>query len=309
MNVAHFKYALEIARTKSISKAAENLFMGQPNLSRAIKELEEQLGINIFKRTPKGIIVTTQGEEFLMYAKNILAQVKKIENIYTRDNENLKKFSVCVPRSNYITDAFTEFANDITKDHPVDFHYKETDTMGAINEVVAGNYNLGILRYKVINDAYYKAILDEKKLDYQTITEVECLLTFSRNSELYTMDRVTANDLRDFVQICTQDTMSQIDTPFEPKKIAITNSVEKRIYMFDRCSLFESLSKIHNSFTFLPPTSDKILNFYNLYQSNIKLDSVMYKDVLIYSKDYKMNKLEDEFTTHLCQSRRKILGF
>ncbi|MFI3142014.1 MAG: LysR family transcriptional regulator [Clostridia bacterium] len=309
MNVSHFKYALEIARTKSISKAAENLFMGQPNLSRAIKELEEQIGVTIFKRTPKGIIVTTQGEEFLMYAKNILSQVKKIENIYARDNQDLKQFSVCVPRSNYITDAFTEFSNDVSKDHPVEFHYKETDTMGAIGEVVAGNYNLGILRYKVINDAYYKAILDEKRLEYQTITELECLLTFSRNSELYNMERITAADLKDFVQICTQDNISQIDSPFEPKKIAITNSVERRIFISDRCSQFEALSKIHNSFTFLPYTSDSILNFYNLYQSKIKLDSVMYKDVLIYSKDYKMNKLEDDFTTYLCQSRRKILGF
>ena len=69
MNIVHLKYAVEIARTKSISKAAENLYMAQPNLSRAVKELEEILGITIFKRTSKGITVTPEGVEFLRYAK------------------------------------------------------------------------------------------------------------------------------------------------------------------------------------------------------------------------------------------------
>ena len=78
MNLLHFKYAVEIAKTKSISKAAENLYMGQPNLSRAIKELEENIGITIFKRTSKGITVTAEGEEFLEYANRILAQVEQV---------------------------------------------------------------------------------------------------------------------------------------------------------------------------------------------------------------------------------------
>ncbi len=64
MNLLHLKYAAEVSKTKSISKAAENLFMGQPNLSRAIRELEESLGIVIFERSTKGISVTEAGAEF-----------------------------------------------------------------------------------------------------------------------------------------------------------------------------------------------------------------------------------------------------
>ena len=74
-NILHLKYALEIAKTHSISKAAENLYMGQPNLSRAIKELEDSIGAVIFERSAKGIIVTEDGEKFLQYARRILAQV------------------------------------------------------------------------------------------------------------------------------------------------------------------------------------------------------------------------------------------
>ena len=72
MNILHLKYAVEIAKTKSISRAAENLYMGQPNLSRAIKELEDNLNITIFNRNSKGITITPEGEEFLQYARRII---------------------------------------------------------------------------------------------------------------------------------------------------------------------------------------------------------------------------------------------
>ena len=82
MNIQHLKYALEVAKQKSISKASRSLYMGQPNLSRAIKELEDELGIIIFERTSKGIKPTPDGEEFLQYAKRILLQIEEVEDIY-----------------------------------------------------------------------------------------------------------------------------------------------------------------------------------------------------------------------------------
>ena len=77
MNILHLKYAVEIAKTKSISRAAENLYMGQPNLSRAIKELEDNLNITIFNRNSKGITITPEGEEFLQYARRIISQADR----------------------------------------------------------------------------------------------------------------------------------------------------------------------------------------------------------------------------------------
>ena len=81
MNILHLKYAVEIAKTGSLNKAAENLYMGQPNLSRAIKELESSLGITIFDRSAKGMVATAEGEEFLQYARKILAQIDAVEAI------------------------------------------------------------------------------------------------------------------------------------------------------------------------------------------------------------------------------------
>lgn len=83
MNLMHLKYVVEIDKTRSISKAAENLYMGQPNLSRSIKELEQSLQITIFKRTPKGIEVTPDGEEFIQYAKKFLPMSKRLKKVYS----------------------------------------------------------------------------------------------------------------------------------------------------------------------------------------------------------------------------------
>jgi DNA-binding transcriptional LysR family regulator len=110
MNILHLKYAVEIANTRSISKAAENLYTSQPNLSRAIKDLENDLKIKIFKRSSKGIEVTIEGEEFLLYARNALAQIKRIESIYENRTERKERISVSVPRSSFYSYAFANFA-------------------------------------------------------------------------------------------------------------------------------------------------------------------------------------------------------
>ena len=102
MNIQYLKYAIEVEKNKSISKAAKNLYMGQPNLSRAIKELEDSLGIVIFERTSKGIAVTPNGEEFLQYAKRILSQIDELEEIYKTGKSDKQQFSACVPRAGYI---------------------------------------------------------------------------------------------------------------------------------------------------------------------------------------------------------------
>ena len=84
MNLLHMKYAVEIAEAKSINRASETLFVGQPTLSRAIKELEQNLGIKIFDRSAKGMFLTPDGEVFIRYAKAILKQVDEVEAAFRR---------------------------------------------------------------------------------------------------------------------------------------------------------------------------------------------------------------------------------
>lgn len=91
-NILQLRYALEVQKTGSISRAAENLFMGQPHLSRAIRELEDSFGISIFKRSTKGVIPTPDGEEFLKYAKKIVTQIDEMEKTYKERNVKKESF-------------------------------------------------------------------------------------------------------------------------------------------------------------------------------------------------------------------------
>ena len=109
MNTQHLKYVVEVERTGSITQAADNLYMAQPNLSKAIKELEDTLGISIFRRTSKGVVPTEKGAEFLVYAKRILTQLEKVEALNLPRTEERQSFSVSVPRVSYIAKAVTRF--------------------------------------------------------------------------------------------------------------------------------------------------------------------------------------------------------
>ena len=103
------KYALEVAKAGSMSKASQKLLIAVPNLSRSIKELEADIGITLFERTATGMNLTPEGEEFMNYAKGILKQIDQLEKFYKEGAPNKQKFSISVPRACYISEAFSEF--------------------------------------------------------------------------------------------------------------------------------------------------------------------------------------------------------
>ena len=94
MNLLHMKYAVEIAETNSINKAADKLYVGQSALSRAIKELEASLGVTLFERSAKGMFLTADGEIFIRHAKNVLAQIDEIEDMFSGGTISKKLFGL-----------------------------------------------------------------------------------------------------------------------------------------------------------------------------------------------------------------------
>ena len=125
---------VEVERVGSITKAAANLFMGQPNLSKAIKEVENEIGITVFKRSAKGVFPTEKGAEFLEYAKTILVQMEKIEGLYKPELTDTIRFGISVPRATYITHAFTSFVNELDPAKRISIDFRETNSMDAISK-------------------------------------------------------------------------------------------------------------------------------------------------------------------------------
>ena len=154
MNVMHMRYAVEVAKFGSLSRAAENLFVALPNVSRAIKSLEDELGIKIFDRTVKGVTLTPDGEEFILYAQAILLQMSDLEKHYKNRLPKRQKFSVSVPRSCYISEAFTQVSKTLGENGS-ELYYKETNSQRTLQKLLTGEYKLGIIRYAEQYEKYF----------------------------------------------------------------------------------------------------------------------------------------------------------
>ena len=306
MNILHMKYAVEVARLGSLNKAAETLIIAQPNISRSIKELEADLGITIFNRSAKGMVLTPEGEEFISYAQSILRQIDEVEMLYKQGSPKKQKFSISVPRACYISDAFAKFSKSISED-PAEIFYKETNSQRTIQNVLNNDYKLGIIRYAENYDKFFKSMLEEKGLAYEMIAEFSYVLIMNRENPLALKSEISFDDLPPYIEIAHAD-------PYVPslplsvvKKDELPDNIDRRIFIFERASQFDLLSENPDTFMWVSPASRKVLDRYGLVQKKCVDNKKIYKDVLIYREGYKLSNLDRQFITELCESRRKYL--
>ncbi len=308
MNLLHMKYAVEIAKTNSINKAAEVLYVGQSALSRAIKDLETSLGITLFERSAKGMFLTPDGEVFVRYAKNVLRQVDAIENMFSEGTVSKKRFSISVPRASYVTDAFAKFSKLLDKNSEIELFYKETNSMRTIKNLLTEDYKLGIIRYAENYDKYYKAMMDEKGIDYELITEFHYVLIMNENCPLAAKENITYSDLHDCIEIAHADPYVP-SLPFAAvKKEELPDNSNRRIFVFERGSQFELLAQNPETFMWVSPIPQALLSRYGLVQRNCDENKRMYKDVLIHRKEYALTDLDNLFIEELIKAKREIFG-
>ena len=306
MNILHMKYAYEVAKAGSLSKASEVLLIAVPNISRSIKELEADLDITIFDRTTKGMRLTPEGEEFMNYAKGILSQIDQVERLYKGNLQKKQKFSISVPRACYISEAFAQFSKTLTKE-PAEIFYKETNSQRTINNLLNHDYKLGIIRYSENYDKYFKAMLEEKGLVYEIVTEFSYCLIMSKNSPLAQYDTITFDDLTDYIEIAHADPYVPSVSVARVVKEELPDNIDRRIFVFERGSQFDLLCKNPQTFMWVSPAPADMLERYDLVQKKCVDNQKVYKDVLIYKKGYKLTDLDKKFITALCESKRKHL--
>ncbi len=307
MNLMHLKYAVEVAKAGSINRASETLCVTQPNLSRAIKDLEGSLGITIFERSSKGMVITAQGQEFLNYANKVLKQIDEIENLYKMGVTPRQEFSISVPRASYISHAFAKFSKRLSGE-PAELFYKETNALRAIKNILESDYHLGIVRYAANNDYYFKQMLDEKGLEFELITEFSYRIIMSKNHPLAEKSDIRFDDLPPYIEIAHADPYVPSLPMAAVKKEELPENIDRRIFVFERASQFEILEENPDTFMWVSPMPGEMLRKYGLVQKTCADNIKIYKDVLIYKKSYKLSDLDRAFITELCDSKRKYIG-
>lgn len=306
MNLMHVKYAVEVARLGSLNKAAESLMIAQPNLSRSIKELEAELGITIFQRSAKGMILTPEGEEFMDTARDILHRIERLERSYRDGSHKKRKFSITVPRAFYISAALAEFSKTLG-DEDVEIYYKETNSKRTINCILEREYRMGIIRYSDGYDKYYKNLFEEKGLYSELVAEFSYVLVMSKDHPLAGKSDIDYADLSTYIEIAHADPYVPSIPTSKVFREELPDNVGKRIFVFERASQYDLLSENPRTFMWVSPLSEKVLDRYGLVQREVKGNKRVYKDVLIYHKGYKLTKIDKEFMTALVDARRKYV--
>ena len=299
MNIMHLKYAVEVSKTGSITQAAENLFMGQPNLSKAIKELEENLGVTVFKRTSKGIVATQKGEEFLVYAKRILSLIDELESIYRKDTESKQTFSISIPRGSYMAHGFANFIKKLDPDREIEINYKETNSVEAINNILQLNFNLAIIRYRDVFEQYFTQLLKEKELKSELVWQFNYLVVMSKDNPLAQKPILTCADFADSIEILHSDNAVPSLPTLEAKRMENIENSNKKIYVFERGSQFEILSNVHNSFMWVSAIPQKMLDRYGLIQRKVSDADYNYKDVLVHQRSYRLTDIDRMYIEEL----------
>lgn len=306
MNILHMKYAVEVAKAGTLSKAADTLLIAQPNLSRSIKELEADLGIVIFDRTAKGMVLTPEGDEFISYAKGILKQIEHVEKLYKDISHKKQRFSISVPRACYISEAFAEFSKTLTDD-AAEIFYKETNSQRTINNLINHDYKLGIIRYAENYDKFFKAMLEEKGFCYELVTEFSYKILISKEHPLANKATLSFKDLNNYIEIAHAD-------PYVPSlplakvvKEELPDNIDRRIFVFERASQFDLLAKNAKTYMWVSPPPSELMDRYGLILKDCSDNKKLYRDVLIYKNGYKLTKLDKLFMDELFKSMNKNL--
>lgn len=301
MNTVLLQYAVEVEKTGSITQAAANLYMDQPNLSKAIKNLEEGLGAPIFKRTPKGVVPTERGRLFLEYARNVLIQIEEMERLYKPEQINDMKFSLSMPRASYISLACTRFIRSIAPEESMSVWLRETNTAETLRDVETGEYNLGIIRYRSSSEAYYKQTTSAKGLTMEPLFDFSLRLLLSPHHPLAKKKEIYSEDLVPYIEISHGDGLSSRRETLE-RETCLKNPA-RRIYVFERGSQFDLLCENPDAYMWVSPMPCQILKRYHLIERECKGNNRIYQDSLIYKKGYAFTDWEKEFLKELEASK------
>lgn len=290
MNTMHLKYAVEVERAGSISKAAAALYMGQPRLSKAIRELEQRYEIEIFTRTPQGVTVTEKGREFLSHAKSILAQLDEMETLRNPEKISGSFLYISAVDAPYVTGALARFIKSFPEAQGCDIRLATTITESVIDEVETHASNLGIIRYPAFQEYTIINLLKSKRISHTQICTYAPVLLMHKDNPLNKNAVIEADMLDSCLELYMNNT-----TAFPLAQNAAAN----RIMLDKQSNLYELLAELPLAYAWSAPLPENALGLLGLVQRGCAGHSLSYHDVLISPADTVLNASARAFSSCL----------
>lgn len=271
MTLSQLKYVLEVAECGTIRKAAERLFITQPSLTAAIRELESELGITIFKRTNKGVQVTSEGEEFLGYARQVVCQTNLIEERYFGAAPVRQQFCVSTQHYSFAVEAFVALLNAYGGE-TYDFCIRETQTYEIIEDVARLKSEVGVLYLNGFNETVLRKTFKEHDLQFERLFLAKPHVFVGTGNPLALQERVTLADLAPYPRLSYEQ--GDHNAFYFSEEILSTLESRKDIRVCDRATLFNLLIGL-NGYTICSGVINEELNGPNIVAVPLDVDDYM----------------------------------
>ena len=295
MDYNSLKYIIAVDKHQSISKAAEELFLTQPNISKAIQNVEKEINIEIFTRTSKGVITTPQGKEFIRKATKIIKNFDDFTKEFSPSNQTLFNMSIAHPDDIYFQNKVIDISKKFNDENEININVLEGTTEEIMDMVLKETINLGIICVNEHDFAYYKKLLMFNNLDYISKAPLELKVTFHQSNPLATLTYMDKNLLENQTLITT-NTNDYYKYYNEKYHVVLSPNVVKVSTGFNQIAM---LGKVRNSYLLSLPISDEILDMYNCKSITLNSSVGGWVTLFVYKKTAALTELEKELINTL----------
>ena len=292
MKIQQLEYIIAIAQAGSITAAAKNLYQAQPNISIALKELETEIGMQIFWRTPNGMVLTPEGETFLLRAKDIVESMHTLESDYTNKTNNSVSLKIASARSSYVASATSAWIQTISSDNRINISILEVMTNGVIDYVGSGKADIGIIRIPENQLKVYTENLSNRKLSYKKLMNFHMKLLMRSDNKLAKYDDVPLDELKNYIEIVHGgDEINLFGRTFINEKYENDNE-RNRICVHDGGNKIMFLDMLPGTYMWVSPfTLGNIITPNHLIVKSCSYADIEICDIIIYKKSSENNRI------------------
>ena len=305
MNITELRYLVAIMECGSVSAAAKQLYAAQPNVSKALKNLEEEYKIRIFERSSTGMIPTEQGRHFIEQAERVLREVARLDQSVQEEQERCAELRVMIPHATYASYAAVDYLEKAASLDRLHIHIREGGSMEALDHVLRRGYHLALLRYAIEDDEHYTHYCARRGLKMEPVMEFEyCLLT-NRDGPLARHEIRDLAELNQYLEILHDD----FQLPGEEGGDGVRWHVnaERRVHVYERCSQFSILQRLPTAYMWASPMPRKALEQYHLVLKKCPAQRQRMRDVLVYPDKGSLRAEEQAFMDLLHKQAEQAL--
>ncbi len=281
MTLQQLKYAVAVADTRNITEASRRVFVSQPSLTAAIRELESEMGITIFSRSNKGVTVTNEGDEFLSYARQVLEQATLLEDRFKSENGIAGNtiFSVSCQHYSFAVNAFVDVIREFggTK---YDFTLRETQTNEIIEDVAKLRSEIGVLFKSRKNSDVIEKLLRKNNLVFEALFTTTLHVFISSSNPLASKKKITVKDLKPFPYLTYEqgdfNSFYFSEEPLSPIDLDCSKNIKVR----DRATLFNLLIGL-DGYTICSGVISQKLNGKNIIARPLSVDDKMTVGIIL----------------------------